>query len=243
MQNHHDAFSQVNNNNYGTLSEGGADRGETESEHEDLLHHSGFKAEQRAESTISLFHQYVQWFTKHNVEHKKVQFDTEETMQVDTEVRSEAPEKVASYGKGVTGFVDTPIKAELVPQQDTPFLDQPVVNQETVATPIISPDERDKYKEGKTSKPTLMKELLSSGLSPEGEKQEPRKESPIKSKPHILDELIGDKNAALKKQDSPKKNEYAFSGMNLGQRKIVGPAVEEIALKQVVAEPVQEIEY
>jgi hypothetical protein len=105
------------------------------------------------------------------------------------------------------------------------------------------PDDRiDKYKEGKTSKPKTMKDLLSDNLGPEEQKSEAPRKSPMKASPpkqqHTLDDLLGESvsfaTAPSKTETSPKKQEFMRSGMNLGQRKIIGPAYEETDSKKLV---------
>lgn len=116
---------------------------------------------------------------------------------------------------------------------------------ETVQMSYSFPDDRiDKYKEGKTSIKKTMKELLSDNLAPEEQKSEVPRKSPKKVSPqkqtHTLDDLLGD--GITQTTTSPKKQDFVRSGMNLGQRKIIGPSYEEVELKQIAVQPQQEVQ-
>lgn len=120
-----------------------------------------FTAEVRAGSSLHLFRQYLQWFTKHTVGEKPEQQPElpEEAQEINAAIEAEDTVTVEAFGKGKTGFIDVPEAPE-----DAPILDLTIAEEEVAAASpqtysFPDTDNRD-YKEGKSTKPKTMQDLL-----------------------------------------------------------------------------------
>ena len=206
----------------------------------------------KGESTISLFHQYLMWFKMHSVDHiEEEQPEAEVAAPVEVKQQPVKPvkyqDRVEAHGKGKSGFIEIEMKdeqekvpeakvepeviLETKPSEPELVMEVEALHAEAVFAPEV--DQRD-YKEGKTTQPKTMKDLLTD-LAVEQQNsandldQQLQKTSSVSPPPSqvpavmTIDDLLDEPVFQPAKTESPKKNQPSY---NLSQRKIVGPPCE-----------------